>query len=90
LKSLGTSINVCLSLQVHDDELIARLLNRGKTSGRADDANEEVIRNRLTVYNRETAPLKAFYATQDKLAEVHGVGTVDAIFSRLCEAVDAH
>jgi len=90
LNSLNKGINVCLSLQVSDEELVARLLNRGKTSGRADDANEAVIRNRLAVYQRETAPLKEFYAKQDKLADINGVGTIDEIFGRLCDAVDAH
>jgi adenylate kinase len=90
LNSLKTGITVCLSLQVPDEELVARLLNRGKTSGRADDANEEVIRNRLAVYQRETAPLKEYYAAQNKLAEVDGVGGIDEIFGRLCSAVDAH
>lgn len=90
LESLDTAITVCLSLQVPDQELVDRLLNRGKTSGRADDANEEVIRNRLAVYMRETAPLKEFYNEQDKLAEVDGVGTVDEIFNRLCTAIDRH
>ncbi|MEQ9187403.1 MAG: adenylate kinase [Cryomorphaceae bacterium] len=89
LESLETKIHVCLSLQVPDEELIDRLLQRGKTSGRADDANEEVIQNRLAVYRRETAPLKEFYAHQDKLAEIHGVGTIEEIFGRLCAAVDA-
>ena len=90
LSSLNKGINVCLSLQVPDEELVTRLLNRGKTSGRADDANEAVIRNRLAVYQRETAPLKEFYAKQDKLADIHGVGTIDEIFGRLCDAVDSH
>ncbi|MEX2597579.1 MAG: adenylate kinase [Salibacteraceae bacterium] len=90
LTTLNTSISVCLSLQVPDDELVARLLNRGKTSGRADDANEDVIRNRLAVYMRETDPLKNYYQAQNKLANIHGVGTIDEIFDRLCSAVDQH
>jgi len=87
---LSTSISACLSLQVPDEELVARLLNRGKTSGRADDADETVIRNRLAVYMRETSPLKDFYKQQAKLKEIHGVGTVDEIFGRLCTAIDKH
>lgn len=87
LESLHTSITVCLSLQVPDDELISRLLNRGKTSGRADDADESVIRNRLAVYMRETAPLKGYYKQQGKLSEIEGVGSVDQIFERLSSAV---
>ncbi len=90
LDSLNTSISVCLSLQVPDEELVVRLINRGKTSGRADDADEGVIRNRLAVYMRETAPLKDFYKQQNKLEEIHGVGTIDEIFGRLCTAIDKH
>lgn len=84
----NTSISACLSLHVADDELVARLLNRGKTSGRADDSNQKVIENRLAVYNRETAPLKEFYAQQNKLWEIDGMGTVDEIFERLRAAVN--
>lgn len=90
LASLNTGITVCLSMQVPDQELIERLLNRGKTSGRADDANEEVVKNRLAVYMRETAPLKTFYQEQNKLAEINGVGSIDDIFMRLCTAIDQH
>ncbi len=90
LESLNTSITTCLSLQVPDEELVARLLNRGKTSGRADDANEDVIRNRLAVYMRETSPLKDFYHEQDKLSDVDGVGTVEEIFQRLCAAINRY
>lgn len=90
LESLNTSISACLSMNVPDRELIDRLLNRGKTSGRADDVNEEVIQNRLNVYQRETAPLKNFYLKQGKLSEVNGVGTVEEIFDRLCKAVEQY
>lgn len=90
LASLQTGITVCLSMQVPDQELIERLLNRGKTSGRADDANEEVVKNRLAVYMRETAPLKTYYQEQNKLAEINGVGSIDDIFMRLCAAIDQH
>ena len=90
LKSLNTSISACLSLQVPEEELIARLLNRGKTSGRSDDADETVIKNRLAVYMRETSPLKEFYRSQNKLEEIHGVGTIDEIFGRLSDAVEKH
>mgnify|MGYP003692090813 CR=1 FL=1 len=90
LTSLDTAISACLSLQVPDEELIKRLLERGKTSGRPDDANEEVIKNRLAVYMRETSPLKAYYADQSKLEEIDGVGTVEEIFGRLCNAIDKH
>jgi len=87
LTSLDTSISACLSLHVPEEELIQRLLLRGQTSGRADDSNEAIIRNRLSVYQRETAPIKDYYARQDKLREVDGVGTVDEIFERLCSTI---
>ena len=90
LKSLNTSISACLSLQVPDEELIARLLKRGKTSGRSDDADETIIKNRLAVYMRETSPLKEFYRSQNKLEEIHGVGIIEEIFGRLSNAVEKH
>lgn len=77
-----------LSLEVSDEELINRLLNRGKTSGRSDDTNEAVIRKRLTVYNNETAPVAEHYKKAKKFQPVQGEGTIDDIFSLLSEAID--
>src|SRR5438445_12609260 len=57
----GTGISMMLALEVNDEELIKRLLNRGKDSGRADDQNEEIIRKRIHEYNNKTAPLKDYY-----------------------------
>lgn len=82
------TISVMLSLEVEEDELVARLLNRGKTSGRADDQNEETIRNRFQVYSAETTPLKSYYAAQGKLKPVDGLGSIDDIFNRLCRAIE--
>ena len=76
-------IDHVLSLEVPDEELVKRLLNRGKTSGRADDANEEIVWNRIKEYNSKTSPLKNFYADQAKLRGVDGVGSLDDIFGRL-------
>ena len=81
------SINVVLWLDVDDDELIARLLKRGKDSGREDDTFD-TIKSRLAVYYRKTEPLKDFYSKQGKLAQIDGTGTVDEIFSRIEEVVD--
>lgn len=86
----NSAITSCLSLSVPDEELISRLLKRGETSNRADDSNEEVIKNRLAVYQKQTAPLKAYYQAQGKLNEVEGVGTIDEIFQRLCNAIEAY
>lgn len=88
LDELNTSISTMLSLDVDDDELTKRLLERGKISGRADDANESIIRNRIHEYNNKTAPLKDFYTQQNKLQSIEGVGSIDAINAKLCEAID--
>ena len=81
------SINVVLWLDVDDDELVSRLLNRGKKEGRDDDTLE-TIKSRLQVYNRKTEPLKDFYSKQGKLVKINGMGTVDEIFSRIENVVD--
>ncbi|MBF45470.1 MAG: adenylate kinase [Flavobacteriales bacterium] len=88
LNELNTSISTMLSLDVDVDELTKRLLERGKSSGRADDANESIIRNRIKEYNKKTAPLKKFYAKQNKLQSITGVGSVDSIYTKICEAID--
>ena len=80
-------INVVLWLDVDDDELTARLLKRGKDSGREDDTFD-TIKSRLEVYYRKTEPLKDFYSKQGKLVQIDGTGTVDEIFSRIEEVVD--
>lgn len=83
-----TSIGAVLFLQVPEDELISRMVNRAKTSGRSDDADENVQRNRLAVYTRDTLPVANHYRKQDKVVELQGVGTVDDIFSALCAEID--
>lgn len=87
LEEQNESINVVLWLDVDDDELIGRLVNRGKDSGRDDDTLE-TIKSRLAVYYRETEPLKEFYSKQGKLAQIDGMGTVDEIFARIEKVVD--
>jgi adenylate kinase len=84
----GTPISVMLSLEVEKDELIRRLLGRGKVSGRSDDQDVSVIENRIRVYNNETAPVKGFYEKQGKYQAVDGMGTIEEIFERLCRVVD--
>ena len=83
-----TNIATVLALDVNEEELIKRLLNRGKTSGRSDDVDESVIRKRLTVYNNETSPVAEHYKRAKKFQLVKGVGTVDEIFSALSEAIN--
>jgi adenylate kinase len=86
LADKGTSISRLLMLDVPDNEIVARILNRGKTSGRADDLDESVIRKRIEVYNRETAQVYDFYA--EKSVKINGVGSIDEIFQRLCDEID--
>lgn len=84
----GWVISAMIALEVSDEELKKRLLLRGKDSGRADDANPEVIQNRINIYNRDTAPLKNFYKEQGKYRGVEGLGTIEDIFDRLCNEID--
>jgi adenylate kinase len=88
LKGKGTDITIMLALEVDKQELIDRLLNRGKESGRADDQDLSVIENRIAVYNRETAIVMNYYKAQNKFRSIHGMGSIDDIFNRLCEAIN--
>ena len=88
MKEWDSEVDVMLSLEVPEEELVERLLLRGKESGRADDASEEVIRNRIRIYNEQTAVVADYYAHQGKHIAINGVGTVEEIFERLCEVVD--
>ena len=90
LQQKGTEISVMLALNVAEEELIKRLLLRGKDSGRADDQNEEVIANRIKVYNEQTAVVADFYSAQNKFEKINGVGSIEEIFERLCTAIDTH
>ncbi|NNC81995.1 MAG: adenylate kinase [Flavobacteriales bacterium] len=87
LERKGTTIHKMLALEVPEEELVERLLERGKESGRADDANEEVIRNRIKVYERETAIVADHYREQGKFVAVDGIGSIEAISERLAEAI---
>lgn len=89
LEEGGTAITAMLALDVPEQELIDRLLERGKDSGRSDDQNPEVIKTRLDVYLNQTAILKDFYQKQNKFLSIDGLGTVDDVFSRLVDSVDA-
>ena len=88
LDEKGTSISAMISLKVEDEELIKRLLSRGKDSGRADDQDESIIANRINEYNNKTAPLKEYYSIQNKLSEIEGKGTVEDIAEKLNDVID--
>jgi adenylate kinase len=88
LEGKGTEIHVMVALDVAEEELVTRLLNRGKDSGRADDQDESIIRNRIQVYNSQTAVVADFYNAQGKFVRIDGVGSIDEISQRLYDAID--
>lgn len=90
LASIGTSITMMVGLEVSEDELRERLKKRAEVSGRPDDANPEVIQNRINVYKNETAPVKDYYAGQNKYIGVDGIGNIDDITARLYQAIDSN
>jgi adenylate kinase len=88
LELKNTQIATVLALEVQEEELVKRLLNRGKTSGRSDDTNEAVIRKRFNVYSNETEPVAGHYKKDKKFQSIKGEGTVDDIFQSLSTAID--
>src|SRR6201997_2816676 len=87
LQSKGESISGMIALEVGDEELEHRLLLRGKSSGRSDDANPEVIRKRIKEYNEKTVPVAEFYKEQSKFYSVNGVGDKEGIFNSICTII---
>jgi adenylate kinase len=83
-----TEISLVLALDVSEEELVKRLLNRGKTSGRSDDTNESVIHQRFAVYKNDTAPIADHYKKLRRFQTVKGEGTVDDVFDLVCQAID--
>lgn len=84
----GLKVDIMVDIHVPEEELVRRILLRGKESGRADDASEEVIRDRLKVYHDQTAVVSDFYAAQGKYASVDGIGSIDDVFDRIAGIVD--
>lgn len=84
----NTSIGALIALDVDDEEIVKRLLERGKTSGRADDTDESIIRNRINVYKNETTPVYDYYKETGHSMKIKGVGSIDDIFGRLCSEMD--
>jgi adenylate kinase len=89
LSKKGIPVKVMLALDVEKQELVNRLLGRGKISGRSDDQDINIIENRINVYNRDTKILIDYYSAQGKFKSINGMGTIDEIFERLCKAIDA-
>ena len=90
MDSKGTSISGMIALKVDDEELVQRLLKRGEIEGRKDDRNEDIIRNRIKQYIKNTRPVADYYRAQDKFTAINGVGTIDEIFDALCEVVEKY
>lgn len=81
-------VSTLIALDVEDEEIVQRILRRGQTSGRPDDNDESIVRNRINVYNQETAPVFDHYHQSGKSVKVNGLGTIDDIFDRLCKVID--
>ncbi|TAF60447.1 MAG: adenylate kinase, partial [Flavobacterium sp.] len=88
LPTIGSQVTATVALEADDEVLVARLLERGKTSGRVDDQDEEKIRNRYQEYNEKTAPLMDYYKAQNKFHAVDGIGSIQEITERLTQVID--
>ncbi len=86
----GVSVTLMIYMDVPEEELVQRILLRGKDSGRADDASEDVIRNRIAVYREQTEVVAEYYSKQNKYVAIDGVGSMDEVFDRICIAIDSH
>ena len=86
LASRGSKVHAVVGLEVPEDELIRRMINRGKETGRAHD-NLDTIKNRLSVYHSQTSPLREYYISEGKYHGIDGAGDVDEIFSRIKESL---
>ena len=89
LASKDQLITGLIALNVEDEEIVNRILERAKTSGRADDSNQAIIRNRIAVYNQETSPVFRYYSEDNRAYEVNGMGDIDTIYGRLTALVDS-
>ncbi|WP_375416600.1 adenylate kinase [uncultured Hymenobacter sp.] len=85
-----TRVSCMVALEVGEEELVKRLLERGKTSNRPDDQDESKIRRRVNVYNTETAQVAGYYANQHKFHALNGIGEIESIFGQICQIIDQH
>ena len=88
LPTIGSQVTATVALEADDEVLVARLLERGKTSGRIDDQDEDKIRNRYQEYNEKTAPLMDYYQAQGKFHAVNGIGSIAEITQRVSNIID--
>ncbi len=83
----GTDLHAVIGLEVPEEELVERMLNRGKQTGRADD-NLETIKNRLQVYHNQTHPLREYYTNEGKYLPINGTGSVDEIYDNIANGIE--
>ncbi|MBQ2993238.1 MAG: adenylate kinase [Alistipes sp.] len=88
LEAIGEKVELMIYMDVPEEELVKRILLRGKDSGRADDASEEIIRNRIKIYNEQTAVVADFYRAQGKYEAVPSMGTIEEVFERICAVIE--
>jgi adenylate kinase len=88
LESKGTEVTLLIALDVPEQELVKRLLQRGQSSGRTDDVNEEIIQNRIAVYKRETSPVFNYYSQKGKAKLINGIGSINDIFASIMHTID--
>lgn len=89
LAEKNEEITGLVALDVHEEEIVSRILMRGETSGRPDDNDEAIIRNRIEVYKNETTPVSDHYRRIGKSHLVQGIGSIDEIFQRLTGVIDS-
>ena len=87
LKKMDDSVDMMIYMDVPEEELVKRILLRGKDSGRADDASEDIIRNRIAIYNQQTAVVADYYRAQDKYIAVPSLGTIEEVFERIATVI---
>lgn len=90
LEANGSPLVGTIALTAPDEELTARILERGKSSGRTDDQSKEKVANRIRVYNEETLPVAEYYASKGLLVNLYGVGGIEPIFEEICKVIDSY
>ena len=88
LEQMNDSVDIMIYMDVPEEELVQRILLRGKVSGRADDASEDVIRNRIEIYNQQTAVVADYYRQQGKYVAVPSLGTIEEVFERIAAEIE--
>ena len=86
----GQKVSVMINMEVPEEELVKRILIRGKDSGRADDQSEDIIRNRISIYNAQTAVVADFYRAQGKFESVPSMGTIEEVAERIAAVVEKY